>query len=547
MSTAQPYFPPPPPMSPNPPRLVIIGAGSRGRAYARAITRSCNGLVVAVVEPDNYKRTHFGKTFIWGAEAPAEGACFRDWRDFISYEKQRRDRADNGYDDTPPGVDAAFVCVLDEMHREVVIELAKLGGLHIMCEKPLSISLEACVDMYGALRANKTDKGEEHVFSIGHVLRYSPANIMLRKLLLEDRVIGDVLSVVHTEPVGWWHFAHSYVRGNWRRQSTTAPSLLTKSCHDIDILLWLLCSPVSYTSGDNNTPHLPSTVSSAGSLQYFKKTRKPVAAGPATNCLSCPVESSCKYSAKRVYVEQPVHGLDAGNVRWPVSIVMPDIESYGTAEEKRAAMIAELAKDYTADTTDAEVASRNWFGRCVYESDNDVCDEQVVTVTWDDDPLPGASLPAATPEASQTVDAMGGRGSKTATFHMVAQTKRQCERFTYIYGVHGEIYADSDVIQVEDFLTGKTTTYHPPVEGEGSHGGGDIGLARQFVLAVDKVKNHGWSTERAQKEHVGCTLEEIIRSHALVFCAEEARTGKKVIDWAEWWDKEVEAKLKGTS
>jgi hypothetical protein len=68
-------------------------------------------------------------------------------------------------------------------------------------------------------------------------------------------------------------------------------------------------------------------------------------------------------------------------------------------------------------------------------------------------------------------------------------------------------------------------------------------LTRQFVLAVDKVKNHGWSTDRAQRELVGCTLEEAIRSHAMVFCAETARREKKVIDWAEWWANEVQAKL----
>jgi len=77
-----------------------------------------------------------------------------------------------------------------------------------MCEKPLATTLGDCLSMYGALANQDT------IFAIGHVLRYSPHNILLRKLLLEDRVIGDVLSVEHTEPVGWWHFTHSYVRGN---------------------------------------------------------------------------------------------------------------------------------------------------------------------------------------------------------------------------------------------------------------------------------------------------------------------------------------------
>jgi hypothetical protein len=62
-------------------------------------------------------------------------------------------------------------------------------------------------------------------------------------------------------------------------------------------------------------------------------------------------------------------------------------------------------------------------------------------------------------------------------------------------------------------------------------------------LAVDAVKNHGMSVEEAQRVHVGCSLEEIIRSHAMVFAAEQARLGKKVLDFPEWWNREVESSL----
>jgi predicted dehydrogenase len=106
------------------------------------------------------------------------------------------------------GVDAVFICVQDRMHKEVVLGLAPLG-LHIMCEKPLATSLDDCVQIY---RAVSGASGEKKLFGIGHVLRYSPHNMLLRKLLVEERVIGDVMAVNHTEPVGWWHFTHSYVR-----------------------------------------------------------------------------------------------------------------------------------------------------------------------------------------------------------------------------------------------------------------------------------------------------------------------------------------------
>lgn len=527
--------PPKPPMSASPPRILIIGAGSRGRAYAEAIVASCNGLVVAVAEPHAYKREQFCRQFISGADDKhsAQGVAFAGWKEFIAYETDRRRREKAG-EEVRPGVDAVFICVLDEMHLEVVVALSELGSLHIMCEKPLATNLDDCVEMYKALQSN-----EGKVFSIGHVLRYSPHNMALRKLLLQDRVIGDVLSVVHTEPVGWWHFTHSYVRGNWRREDTTAPSLLTKSCHDIDILLWLLCSPASYTDG-NVAPHLPSTVSSTGSLQLFKKSRKPVAAGAATNCLSCPIEDSCKYSAKRIYVSDKLNGLGVGNTHWPVSIVVPDIEDHDGGRGKKAedVLLAKLAEDYDASTPDSEVAARNWFGRCVWEADNDVCDEQIVTVTWDEDPLPASHPVHPDAASSPTADRLSGRGAKTATFHMVAHTKKICDRYTHIYGVDGEIYADSQTITIEDFRTGETRVERPRLESLG-HGGGDVGLARQFVLAVDKVKNHGWEADRAQREVVGCTLEEVIRSHAMVFCAEEARRGKKVVEWKEWWAEKV--------
>ena len=277
----------------------------------------------------------------------------------------------------------------------------------------------------------------------------------------------------------------------------------------------------------SSAPHLPSSITSTGSLQHFKRSRKPTGAGTATNCLSCPVEESCKYSAKRIYVGGELAGLGACNTGWPVKIVLPDIESYGSGTEARAALLAELSKDYDSSTPDSHVSGRNWFGRCVFESDNDVCDDQVVTINWDDGPLPSSG---------------NTRNSKTAVFHMVAHTKKICDRYTHLYGVDGEIFADSDTITVEDFRTGKTTVHRPPSDGPG-HGGGDRGLTRQFVLAVDKVKNHGWSTDRAQRELVGCTLEEVIRSHAMVFCAEAARRDKKVIDWPEWWAAQVQAKL----
>lgn len=205
-------LPPPsrPAMSANPPRLLIIGAGSRGNAYAEATAEATNGIIVAVAEPIQYKRKRLGETFIWGKAGPSEGQEFEDWKAFLKYEEERRVKLSKG-EQVPEGVDGVFICVLDDQHKDVILGLAPLG-LHIMCEKPLATSLDDCVSIYKSLLPKFPDAAPSKIFSIGHVLRYSPHNMLLRKLLLEDKVIGEVLSINHTEPVGYWHFGHSFVR-----------------------------------------------------------------------------------------------------------------------------------------------------------------------------------------------------------------------------------------------------------------------------------------------------------------------------------------------
>ena len=476
------------------PRFLIIGAGSRGNAYARAVYASRIGSIASVADPIVSNRQRLGQKYIWPDGMRQEDQEFDTWQDFLKYETARRERESAG-ERVLPGIDGVFICTLDHTHVDVITRLAPLN-LHIMSEKPLATNLEDCIRIYKALDSPKP----ERIFSIGHVLRYSPHNMLLRKLLLDDCAIGDILSVEHTEPVGWWHFSHSYVRGNWRKESVTAPSLLTKSCHDIDFLLWIFGS------------RQPSHVSSFGSLTFFKKSRKPKEAGAATNCLSCAYESDCLYSAKKVYLDRQ---LSRGDYGWPVKIVQPEIEDLWVAGKKTEAqdrLLETLREDYNEQTSREKIDERPWFGRCVWESDNDVCDDQTVTLNWE--------------------------GEKTVSFHMIAFTEKQCERRGRVYGTKGEIEYDSKTIRVYTFADGHAEVYHPHQPG-GGHGGGDDGLAGAFVKAVKEVKHQKRSAREAQALHVGCTLEDVIRSHAMVFAAEDARTSKSVVDWEEWWDKNV--------
>ena len=191
-------------------RILIIGAGSRGCAYARAVCNGSNGIVVAVAEPAKDKRLQLGRKYIWGNGEPTEDQVFDGWREFVEWEKERRQKAAKG-DLVVKGVDGVFICTLDETHAEIALTLAPLG-LHILCEKPLATTLKDCIDIYKALLPTSNPQDAQAIFAIGHVLRYSPHNMLMRRLLLEEKVIGDIISIEHTEPVGWWHFSHSYVR-----------------------------------------------------------------------------------------------------------------------------------------------------------------------------------------------------------------------------------------------------------------------------------------------------------------------------------------------
>ena len=130
---------------------------------------------------------------------------------------------------------------------------------------------------------------------------------------------------------------------------------------------------------------------------------------------------------------------------------------------------------------------------CVYESANDVCDNQVVNMEF-------------------------SNGS-TASLTMVAFTSAICERQTRLHFSHGEIIGDMQTFTVSDFRKG-TTKLHKPVSEGGGHGGGDRGLMSSFVEAV----------RSGRQEIMGTDIDEVLKSHLTVFAAETSRKNGVVVD-----------------
>ncbi len=322
---------------------ILIGAGQRGAAvYAKyALEHPEDINIVAVAEPNKERREHFAKEHNILPEY-----VFEDWNDLLALEKI---------------ADCAMVCTQDKFHIEPV-KVALSKGYHVMCEKPMSPSARECVEMgQYAEKYNRT-------LTICHVLRYSPFYVKLKEVL-ESGVIGDIVSMQHIECVGYWHQAHSFVRGNWRKEEETSPMILAKSCHDMDILVWLLDKKCE-------------KVSSFGSLKHFCEEEAPIGSGK--RCLvDCQIEETCPYSAKKIYLVEE---------EW-YSDTIRKVVSLDDSPEKMV-----------------EALKEGPYGRCVYHCDNDVVDHQVVNLLFEDGVTVSFTMAAFTYEGSRVMNIMGTRG-----------------------------------------------------------------------------------------------------------------------------------------
>lgn len=415
----------------NPVTLLIIGAGGRGSEYAAYATEHPDlAKVVGVAEPREFYRNRL----VEAHDIPSENV-FTDWRAAAEHERL---------------ADAVIIATQDDMHVTPAVAFAG-KGYHMLLEKPMAPNEADCRRIVAAVVENKI------IFAVCHVMRYTAYTQKL-KAVIDSGAIGEVVGLQHYEPVGYWHQAHSFVRGNWGNEAKSSPMLLAKACHDIDWISYIMDGPCK-------------SVSSFGSLYHFRKENKP--AGAADRCLECPVEADCPYSAKKIYLGM----LERGNKVWPVDVLTPDVTPEGVTKALRDGP----------------------YGRCVYECDNDVVDNQVVNMLFD--------------------------GGRTASFTMTAFDEAG-HRKTRIFGTRGEIYGDGSKITLFDFLTDTTEvidTEAPDASILGGHGGGDYGLMSNFIAAVA-------SNDRSK---ILSGPAETLESHLMVFAAERARRENSVIDVAD--------------
>jgi len=428
--------------------VSIIGAGARGRlSYGSRILKFSDKIkVVAVADIDPVKLNICAD----------EHNISQEMR-FLSAEDLLKQ---------PKLSDLLFVCNQDRDHYASVIPALK-KGYDIILEKPISPSLTECKKI-----AETAEKYGRKVL-VCHVLRYTPFYSKIKELI-DSKVIGDIVTINAEEAVGYWHQAHSFVRGNWRSSKETSPMILAKCCHDMDLLLWL-------------TGKKCITISSFGSLRHFKKECAPE--GSADRCCNCPdeIKKACPYEVTKFYIDGPI-GLKNGYKGWPRKVVK--------------------GKDPTIENVTEELRTGP-YGRCVYRCDNDVVDNQIVNMLLEDNVTINFTMSAFSANNDRSIRIRGTRGEvigKWSTDEIVLTVFGQ-EPVTF--SPHKSSNKDS---------TGDT----------GGHGGGDMGLIRSIIdLFGEGIANSSITY-----------VDKSIESHFVALAAEDTRKNNgSIIDMKEWMDR----------
>lgn len=382
--------------------------------------------IVGVAEPIKLRNDRFARK-----HRLADEHRFNTWEDVFK---------------RPKFADAIIITTPDQLHYGPCMAALKMG-YDVLLEKPISPSEKECRDIL------ELTKKTGRIVAVCHVLRYAPYFIKLRELM-QSGAIGDIISLQHLEPIEHTHMAHSYVRGNWHNSKTTTPILLAKSCHDLDIIKWLL--------GRESQ-----SIQAFGNLKWFRKENAP--AGSTPRCTDgCAVESTCPYSALKIYhrKRQRTYVFD-----------LPEDKSQQ----------GEAILEYLRTTN---------YGRCVYRMENDQCDHYTTNILFKDDITASFSMEAFTPFGGRRTRVMGSMG----------YIEGDMSQFTvYDFRTDKSKVYESKVLDVENY------------KNEG-HGGGDWRLVADWIQAVSQNNpNLLTSTIDASIEsHVMCFMAEESRENGKV-------------------------------
>ncbi|MBO4572978.1 MAG: Gfo/Idh/MocA family oxidoreductase [Clostridia bacterium] len=289
--------------------LVILGFGQRGRGYANFAKNNPDKFkVVAIIETDK------GRFDIAKKEYP-DATMYSDYKVFIN---------DN------IKADIVAVCTQDEQHKEHSVALMA-AGYNLLLEKPIANNKADCEAIYKA----SVKYGKKVI--VCHVLRYSPFYSAVKRVI-DSGVLGEIVTINASENVGFFHQAHSFVRGPWRNKERSSPMILSKCCHDMDIIRYLM--------GEKCL-----SVNSYGSLYYFNDDHAPT--GATEYCSDCPYARTCIWNAQKLYTTD--------DYLWTVGYF---------------SMVDKTKEDILKDLKYSQ------YDKCVFKNDNNVVDHEVTIMNF---------------------------------------------------------------------------------------------------------------------------------------------------------------------
>lgn len=325
----------------NPITAITCGAGARGNVYGNYSVQYPGQLdIVGVAEPIAIRNERYTKK-----HAIKEENRFNTWEDVFK---------------RPKFADAIIITTPDNLHYGPCMKALEMG-YDVLLEKPISPSEKECRDILSL--AKKTGR----IVAVCHVLRYAPYFVKLKEVI-QSGVLGEVVSIQHMEPIEHIHMSHSYVRGNWHNSKETTPIILAKSCHDLDILRWMVGKPARH-------------IQAFGSLQWF--TQKNAPEGSTARCIDgCKAEASCPYSALNIYYRKRQYNY-----------------VFDLPEEK----------DKQAEYVYEQLKATN-YGRCVYRMDNDQPDHYTTNILFEGGLTASFSMEAFTSYDGRRTRVMGSLG-----------------------------------------------------------------------------------------------------------------------------------------
>ncbi len=404
--------------------IGLIGAGQRGRIYAGYLADKLGAAIAAVADTNEERLKLAAERF-----GTPQDMLFPDFEAFAQ---------------KAPALDGVIIATMDRDHYHQAIKCLELG-YDLLLEKPISPDIEECM----GIRDKAKETGRRVL--VCHVLRYTNFFAKIKEII-DSGEIGRIVTIQHAENVGNFHMAHSFVRGNWRNSDLASPIIMQKSCHDMDILVWLTGSRAK-------------EISSFGNLTYFKRDNAPKGSGD--RCLECPVADACRFDVRKAYL--PVRG------GWPSEVICEDQSAEGLLNALETSP----------------------YGRCVYKCDNNVCDNQVTNILFEN--------------------------GVTATFHLSGLTNKM-HRTIRIMCEDGEIFGDDydNTIVVTRYSSnalyeGESRLINVTSK-EGFHGGGDYGLSVDFYNMIAGNDAEGLSS-----------IDKSVESHLMAYAAEQARVRDCVI------------------